>query len=160
MICDARACQRKERGVVLDRSQHRLRSRNTPGCSTGNVLFRAVGFVPCTRPGGHRDSNTRIAGHHHGPAPLDAFTAASICPHGSRTRSQLAASDREYTPARSADSHRPEAHWRRASILLPVGARHGHDQTPATVVRSLLAGERSCYVTGCWASPRQPRVGL
>jgi len=30
------------------------------------------------------------------------------------------ASAREYTPARSADKHLPEAHWRSASILSPA----------------------------------------
>jgi len=36
-----------------------------------------------------------------------------------RTRPPLTPSDREYTPARSADRHRPEAHCRRLSILSP-----------------------------------------
>lgn len=31
-----------------------------------------------------------------------------------------ACSAREYTPARSADRHRPEAHWRSPSILSPA----------------------------------------
>ena len=37
-----------------------------------------------------------------------------------RTRPPLSPSDREYTPARSADKHLPEAHWRRLSILSPA----------------------------------------
>ncbi len=37
-----------------------------------------------------------------------------------RTRPPLPPSDREYTPARSADRHRPEAHWRNPSILSPA----------------------------------------
>ena len=36
------------------------------------------------------------------------------------TRPPLAPSDREYTPARSADKHLPEAHWRNPSILSPA----------------------------------------
>ncbi len=42
---------------------------------------------------------------------------------GSRTTLRILPppdSDREYTPARSADRHRPEAHRRRASILSPA----------------------------------------
>jgi hypothetical protein len=42
-------------------------------------------------------------------------------PHSARTtrltRPPLPATDREYTPARSADKHLPEAHWRSDSIL-------------------------------------------
>jgi hypothetical protein len=37
-----------------------------------------------------------------------------------RTRPPLTSSDREYTPARSADRHRPEAHCRNPSILSPA----------------------------------------
>jgi hypothetical protein len=37
-----------------------------------------------------------------------------------RTRPPLTPSALEYTPARSADKRRPEAHWRRASILSPA----------------------------------------
>ncbi len=37
-----------------------------------------------------------------------------------RTRPPLPHSDREYTPARSADRHLPEAHWRNPSILSPA----------------------------------------
>jgi len=36
------------------------------------------------------------------------------------TRPPLTPSDREYTPARSAERHRPEAHWRSPSILSPA----------------------------------------
>ncbi len=59
--------------------------------------------------------------------PTDA-AAVEVLPQftpGSRiTRLVLEPADgccsREYTPARSADRHRPEAHWRRASILSPA----------------------------------------
>jgi len=52
-----------------------------------------------------------------------AFAVAQFTP-GSRTtlrtRPPLTPSDREYTPARSADKHLPEAHCRRLSILSPA----------------------------------------
>jgi len=61
----------------------------------------------------------------------------------------------DFTPARSADRHRPEAHWRSPSILSPAVTATGttfcaacmsgtskSDQV-AIVVRSLLAAERS-----------------
>ncbi|MFM7649176.1 MAG: hypothetical protein ACKO50_14150, partial [Cyanobium sp.] len=65
----------------------------------------------------------------------------------------------EYTPARSADRHRPEAHWRNPSILSPAVTATGttfcaawisgtsSDQA-AIVVRSLLAAERSSWLVG------------
>ena len=67
------------------------------------------------------DSNERGAGRHHGPAPLGVFhgqpqSALTIL----RIRPPLTPTDREYTPARSADRHRPEAHWRNPSILSPA----------------------------------------
>ena len=41
-------------------------------------------------------------------------------PHHLRPRPPLDPSAREYTPARSADKHLPEAHCRRHSILSPA----------------------------------------
>ena len=57
-------------------------------------------------------------------------------------------SDREYTPARSADRHRPEAHCRRLSILSPAVTATGTTFCAAIVDRSLLAAERSVWVAG------------
>ncbi len=69
-----------------------------------------------------RDSDARGAGNHHGPAPLCVFTAASI--HSSLSHHPpdppAPPSVREYTPARSAERHRPEAHWRNPLILFPA----------------------------------------
>jgi hypothetical protein len=59
------------------------------------------------------------------PTPENAartFPAAQFTP-GSRTTRLTRpppTSDREYTPARSADKHLPEAHCRRLSILSPA----------------------------------------
>jgi len=59
-----------------------------------------------------------------GPVPIHASCLAAQFTPGSRTtlltRPPLTPSDREYTPARSADRHLPEAHWRSASILSPA----------------------------------------
>ena len=44
----------------------------------------------------------------------------SRLPHGSPYLTAATSFDREYTPARSADRHRPDAHCRRLSILSPA----------------------------------------
>jgi len=59
-----------------------------------------------------------------------------------RTRPPLPPSDREYTPARSADRHRPEAHWRNPSIMSPAVTATGTTFCAAIVVRSRLVAER------------------
>ncbi len=51
-------------------------------------------------------------------------------PYSARTTLRTLApptSDREYTPARSTDKHRPEAHWRSPTILSPAEDSHGDD---------------------------------
>ena len=111
------------------------------GRSVGSALCQGL-LRPPVRP----DFCIRLAervGKEVGRTKRDAATAArramAFCGHG-RLRAAVAVlwpaqftpgsrttlrtrppppppSDREYTPARSADRHRPEAHWRRASIL-------------------------------------------
>ena len=69
-----------------------------------------------------RDFNARAAGRHHGPAPplwLYGQPQSALTTLRTRPPPPLP-SDREYTPARSADKHRPEAHWRKRSILSPA----------------------------------------
>ncbi len=65
-----------------------------------------------------------------------------------RTRPPLLPSVREYTPARSADRHRPEAHWRSPSILSPAVTATGTTFCAAIVVRRLVAADRSSWVVG------------
>ena len=57
------------------------------------------------------------------------LTAAQFTP-GSRTTLRTPPPptfDREYTPARSAVRHRPEAHWRNPSISVARSDSHGDD---------------------------------
>ena len=65
------------------------------------------------------------AGHRKVPSPVSfgaRNTSAQFTPGSRITRRPLPppTSAREYTPARSADRHRPEAHCCRLSILSPV----------------------------------------
>jgi hypothetical protein len=75
-----------------------------PGCG---VDIRLIAFI--TEPGSIRKILTPPVHSIH-----PRFLATRL------TRSLLLPTDREYTPARSADKHLPEAHWRNPSILSPA----------------------------------------
>jgi hypothetical protein len=89
--------------------------------------LRRLADVPPSQAGltraSQRDSNARGAGRCNAPAHLCVFARDQFTP-GSRTtrltRPPLPLAVREYTPARSADKHLPEAHCRRLLILSPA----------------------------------------
>jgi hypothetical protein len=74
-------------------------------------------------------ANAIEVGLHVGPAPLSVFFARQFTPRSctNRLTRPPPTSDREYTPARSADKHLPEAHWCRLSILSPAVDSHECD---------------------------------
>ena len=72
-----------------------------------------------------------------------------------RTRPPLPPSDREYTPARSADKHLPEAHWRNPSILSPAVTATGMTKLRPSLReacwrRSVRVGWSGRWWVGLW----------
>jgi hypothetical protein len=91
---------------------HKPRSHDTSRIAWAKLMARVGEEFPLACPGCGGD--IRLIAFNREPGSVETqFTPCS--PTALLTRSPPA--DREYTPGRSVARHRPEAHWRRASIL-------------------------------------------